>query len=165
MKFTLPHFGEISPENLEEYYCTNIDFQGSTIQVDLNFINKSIDTSMLITIKNFIEKIESFAQQNQQYIQEDYNNESGETVKLYVEHHLTELSQEELSALVNFDDKATDPEIQLLAKLKLVRVGMYPDRAGNFAIFDYSIGKNITNYLVVINTNESGKLGYMTMES
>ena len=53
----------------------------------------------------------------------------------------------------------------LLKKLHLVRVGLYPDSKDQFAIFDYSIGKELTNYLVVINTDENGNLEYMTMES
>ncbi|MBK8496483.1 MAG: DUF2004 domain-containing protein [Chitinophagaceae bacterium] len=32
-------------------------------------------------------------------------------------------------------------------------------------MFDYSIGQEITNYLIVINTDENGNLDYMTMES
>jgi len=52
-----------------------------------------------------------------------------------------------------------------LTKLKLIRVGLYPTSEDNFAIFDYSIGEEITDYLVVINTDENGQLDYMTMES
>jgi hypothetical protein len=47
----------------------------------------------------------------------------------------------------------------------MVRVGLYPHDKENFAIFDYSIGTEITNYLVVINTDENGELDYMAMES
>ena len=52
-----------------------------------------------------------------------------------------------------------------ITKLQLVRVGIYPDSTGQFAIFDYSLGQEMTNYLVVINTDENGNLDYMTMES
>jgi hypothetical protein len=53
----------------------------------------------------------------------------------------------------------------MLSKLHLVRVGLYPDSEDEFAIFDYSIGQELTQYLVVINTNEDGEIDYMTMES
>ena len=61
--------------------------------------------------------------------------------------------------------KTADQPKLLLKKLHLVRVGLYPDSEEQFAIFDYSIGKDLTNYLVVINTDENGNLDYMTMES
>lgn len=164
-EYTLPHFGNLSTENLKDYYDIDIDFNGTQIQIDLNFENDTIDTLTMDKIKNFIENIDKFDKLNKNYILNDYNDEDGETVKLYLEHHLEEVGKEELSTLINFDDTITEPEKQLLEKLKLVRVGIYPHDEENFAIFDYSIGREITQYLVVINTDENGELEYMTMES
>ncbi len=164
-EFTLPYFGKLSSDNLEEYYDVDIDFKGSKVQVDLNFENNSIDRSTVDTLKNFIENIEKFDKLNKVYILNDYHDEEGDTVKFYMEHHLQEMEEDELSALIDFENKTIDPEQQLLAKLELVRIGLYPDSEDSFAIFDYSIGEDITNYLVVINTDASGQLAYMTMES
>ena len=164
-EYALPYFGNLPTENLEEYYDVDIELNGNEIQVDLNFENQTVDTLILDKVKNFIEKLEKFDKLNKTYILNDYNDEDGDTVKFYLEHHLEEVDKEELTKLVNFDDTITEPEQQLLSKLKLVRVGLYPDNEDNFAIFDYSIGKDITNYLVVINTDENGQLDYMTMES
>ncbi|AZA80753.1 hypothetical protein C1637_11985 [Chryseobacterium lactis] len=164
-KYTLPHFGQVSTENLEEYYDVNIDFKGNEILLDLNFENSSIDTPKLDKVKNFLENIEKFDKLNKTYIVEDYHDQDGDTVKYYIEHHLEEIDQDELSTLINFDDPDTKPEQQLLAKLELVRVGLYPDSEDHFAILDYSIGEEITDYLVTINTDENGQLDYMSMES
>jgi hypothetical protein len=164
-EYTLPHFGQLATENLEEYYDVDIVFNGNEIQIDLNFENKAIDIATMDKVKNFIENIEKFDILNKNYILDDYNDEEGDTVKFYLEDHLEEIGKDELSTLINFDDTTIELEQQLLAKLKLVRVGLYPESEDNFAIFDYSIGQDITNYLVVINTDENGQLEYMTMES
>ncbi len=164
-EYTLPHFGQLATENLEEYYDVDIEFNGNEIQIDLNFDNKAIDIATMDKVKNFIENIEKFDNLNKTYILDDYNDEEGDTVKFYLEDHLEEIGKDELSTLINFDDTTIELEQQLLAKLKLVRVGLYPESEDNFAIFDYSIGQDITNYLVVINTDENGQLEYMTMES
>ncbi|MBC5834462.1 DUF2004 domain-containing protein [Flavobacterium sp. F372] len=164
-EYTLPHFGKLATENLEEYYDVDIVFNGNEIQIDLNFENKAIDIATMDKVKNFIENIEKFDILNKNYILDDYNDEEGDTVKFYLEDHLEEIGKDELSTLINFDDTTIELEQQLLAKLKLVRVGLYPESEDNFAIFDYSIGQDITNYLVVINTDENGQLEYMTMES
>lgn len=164
-EYTLPHFGQLSTGNLEEYYSVNMPFNGSEIQVDLNFENKNIDTPQLDKIKNFLENIEKLDKLNKTYIMDDYHDEDGETVKFYLEHHLEEVGKDELSTLINFEDSTTEPEQQLLTKLELVRIGLYPDSEDNFAISDYSIGEDLTNYLVVINTDENGQLDYMAMES
>ncbi|AZB29749.1 MULTISPECIES: DUF2004 domain-containing protein [Chryseobacterium] len=164
-EYTLPHFGNLATENLDEYYDVNIEFDGDEIEIDLNFENKTIDTITMDKVKNFIENIEKHNKLNHTYILNDYNDEDGDTVRSYLEHHLEEVEKEELSDLINFDDKTTEPELQLLKNLKLVRIGLYPDNEDNFAIFDYSIGVEITDYLVVLNTDEKGQLDYMAMES
>ncbi|MEO8236561.1 MAG: DUF2004 domain-containing protein [Flavobacterium sp.] len=164
-EYTLPHFGKLSIENLEEYYNVDIEFNGNEIQIDLNFEDKTIGTSTMDKVKNFIQNIDKFDTLNKTYIHNDYRDEDGDTVKFYLEHHLEEISEEEISLLINFDDISKEPEQQLLTKLKLVRVGLYPHDEDNFAIFDYTIGRELTDYLVVIKTDENGQLDYMTMES
>ena len=98
-------------------------------------------------------------------MQNDLDDEEADTVRFYLENHLEELGTDDLEALIGAGAKATDKPKLLFKKLQLVRVGLYPDSVDQFAIFDYSIGKELTNYLVVINTDENGNLDYMTMES
>lgn len=163
--FTLPHFGPIDPNDLEEYYEVEISFNSRQIEIDLNFENKTIDPKRLETVQHFIDNIRIFDINNKNYIVNDYNNKDGDAVKFYLQHHLEELGNTELAALLPAGSKKPDHEKLLLQKLHLVRVGIYPDNANEFAIFDYSIGQQITNDLVVIFTDENGNLDYMTVES
>lgn len=162
---TLPYFGKLQTDNLDEYYNVEIEFDGNTIQIDLNFENKTLEEARLNKVKSFIQNIEKFDKLNKTYILNDYNDEDGDTVKFYLEHHLEEVDKDKLSTIINFEDTTIEPENQLLTQLKLVRLGLYPDSEETFAIFDYSIGSEITNYLVVINTDQNGQLDYMSMES
>ena len=57
-EYTLPHFGNLPTENLEEYYDVDIEFNGNQIQIDLNFETKTIDTLTMDKVKNFIESID-----------------------------------------------------------------------------------------------------------
>lgn len=164
-EYVFPYFGKLQMDNLEEYYDVNIDYGDSEIQIELTFENKTIETYIMDKTKNLIENISKFDKQNQIYIFNDYNNSDGDTVKAYLQHHLEVVDKVELSRIINFEDTTTKPEKQLLAKLKLVRVAIYPEDEDNFAVFDYSIGQDITDYLVVINTDADGKLDYMAMES
>ncbi|BAP33383.1 uncharacterized protein CHSO_4346 [Chryseobacterium sp. StRB126] len=164
-EYTLPYFGQLSTDNIEEYYDATINLNGNEVQIDLNFESENTDGAKLDQIKNYLENIEPINKLAQNYILEDYHNEDGDTVKLYLEHHLEEVEQDKLSTLINFDDSTVEPEQQLLTKLELVRIGLYPDNEDGFAILDYSIGKEITDYLVVINTDQNGQLDYMSMES
>lgn len=165
IRYTLPPFGDLPIENLEEYYDAYLESNGNKIHLILLFENKTIDISKMDNVKNFIEKMGEINDMNNTYILHDYNNKDGDTVKFYLEHHLRELSKDQLSNLINFDDPMIGHEQQLLTKLKLIRVRFYPERENNFAIFDYSIGQDMTNYLVVINTNPNGELENIGMES
>jgi len=163
--FKLPHFGFIDPASLEEYYDVEIPFNDTEIQIDLNFNKKTIDPERLETVKQFIENIRIHDLANRKHMEADYNDEDGDTVKFYLENHLEELGKDELAELIDLKSKSSEHEKQLLKKLHLVRVGLYPDTENQFATFDYSIGQEITNYLVVIFTDENGNMDYMTMES
>lgn len=161
----IPHFGPIDPDALEEYYDVDIDFNDTQIQIDLNFDHKSIEPQRLQVVSHFIENLRIHDLNNKKYMEQDFNDKNGDTVKEYLENHLEELGEDDLEGLIDFNSKSADHPKQLLKKLQLVRVGLYPDSEDQFAIFDYSIGRELTNYLVVINTDENGNLDYLTMES
>ena len=163
--FKLPHFGILDTAALDEYYDVIIDFNGTPIQLDLNFGTKTIDPKKLEMVQHFIDNIRIYDLNNKGYINDDYTDEDGDTVKFYLQHHLEELGTEELATLIGPGTKSADYEKQLLKKLHLVRVGIYPEGEDQFAIFDYSLGQDLTNYLVVIFTDENGNLDYITMES
>ncbi|MEO7488960.1 MAG: DUF2004 domain-containing protein [Ferruginibacter sp.] len=163
--YLLPPFGQIYLTNLEAYYDATINYDGKGIELDLNFENKTSDSKQMDAVKGFIDRIAEFDKKNRKYIDKDYTDDEGDTVKLYVQHHLEDIGKVELSKLVDFDNNAISSEQQLVKALHLVRVGLYPDSEDQFAIFDYSIGRDLTDYLVVINTDKNGKLDYMTMES
>ncbi|MGG9963101.1 DUF2004 domain-containing protein [Ferruginibacter sp. SUN106] len=163
--FTLPHFGPIDPAELDEYYDVTIPFNNGTIEVDLNFESKTIAVEKLATVKHFIENIRIYDINNKGYIAKDYNDEEGDTVQFYLQHHLEELGTAELASLLPAGSKSADHEKLLLQKLHLVRVGIYPHNTDYFAVFDYTLGQDITDQLIVIITDENGNLDYMTIES
>ena len=49
--YALPYFGNLTTENLEEYYDVDIELNGNKIQIDLNFENKTIDTLIMDDVK------------------------------------------------------------------------------------------------------------------
>ena len=161
----LPHFGILDSESLDEYYDVDIDFNNGSVQIDLNFNDGKIDIKRLAIASHFIENIRIHDLNNKKYIENDFTDEDADTVQTYITHHLEELATDDLNGLIGADAKTADQPKLLVKKLQLVRVGLYPDSPTEFAIFDYSIGQELTNDLVVIFTDENGNLDYMTMES
>ena len=161
----LPYFGYLDSDALEKYYDADVDFNNTQIQVDLNFDNKGIEADRLEIVGRFINNIRIHDINNRKYIDNDFTDEKGETVREYAEQHIEELNPGDLAELLGANIKTEDKPEQLVKKLQLVRVGLYPDSLDQFATFDYSIGTELTNYLVVIFTDENGNLDYMTLES
>ena len=161
----LPYFGTLDSTSLDEYYDAVVDFNNTQIQIDLNFENNTIDIIKLEAAKQFIENIRIHDLNNKRYIRNDFEDKNGDTVAFYIENHLEELSSDELNELIGYNTKTAEQPVLLLKKLHLVRVGLYPDNEGQFAVFDYSIGKELTDDLVVISTDKNGNLDHITIES
>lgn len=164
-KYVLPHFGQLDSENINEYYDCEINFNNTNVAIDLNFGDTKIDIGRLEIAKKFLEQMADYDFKNKKYIEQDYKDDDCDTVREYIDHHLEELGEDELSELIDQKNKKISQGDQLVKKLHLVRMGLYPDSDDQFAIFDYSIGPEITQYLVVLFVDEFGNLDYITMES
>lgn len=166
--FTFAHFGDLDLNNLQEKYEINIDLHGTNIKIDLNFKEKTIDLNKASLIQNFISNIDNYNIQNKVLIQKSYDYQNDSVVKEYIEFHLEELDREILGEFIDFDNTNVNPAKQLLNQLKLVRVGLYPDgkyNSTNFAVYDYTIDRKITDQIIVINTDENNNLEEITWES
>ncbi|MFD2942144.1 DUF2004 domain-containing protein [Flavobacterium notoginsengisoli] len=164
--YLLPHFGLIDPENLNEYYSTIIKLKGKEISIDINFDKTAIDKSLMDVIKSFLENIENYDQQNKQFINDDYTAKDGDTVRGFVTEHVEGYGDDFLVEL-NIDLNG-DKEKQFMDKLHLVRVGLYPDgkyNASYFAVFDYTVSKELTDQIIAVKTNEKGSLDHLAWES
>jgi hypothetical protein len=164
--YELPYFGDLDLTDLGDYYDTEIEFNGRLVQLDLNFDDRETTIDKLDAIKDFLGKLKQQDQRNKGYIRTDYEEVLYEdSVHFYLNFHLEEIGEEELIGLVGPGDEDLPVEEQLLDKIELVRIGFYPDEDGFFAICDYSFGREITNYILVISVNKKGELLDMTVES
>lgn len=169
VNFNFSHFGEINTNNLEEYYCVNFEMNKNLIQTDLNFENKKIEKQLIDKIEYFLKNLVDFDNKNKYYIEKDFKDVVGETFE-YINFYVEELDENELSEIIDLNNTNTPKNIQLLEKLKLIRIGLYPDGkygTDSFATFDYSIDINgePCNQLLVVNTDHKGNLNTITWES
>jgi hypothetical protein len=159
----IKHFEEIELDKVSEYYDTELVIGGKAISVDLNFDNTTISEELAGRINLFIDKISVFNEQFLQAIHNDYL--TGDTVKLYVEHHLDIFEDEDAMASLEIADTSKSKTEQLLSLIHLKRVGLYPENDTHFATVDYTIGDEVTQYLIVVVVHENGDIEYITMES
>lgn len=163
-EYELPYFGKLATENIEEYYVINFPYKEDFLQIDLNFESRIIDIKILDKIKNFIERIDQFDKMNRAQIDKDYS-EDGE-VKEFIVFHIEEIEDKLLELNIISDGK--NKETQFLSNMKLARIGLYPDGkygSDNFAVFDYTVNQDLTNQLIVLNTDENGVFDHISWES
>jgi len=133
----------------------------------LNFENKKIEKNKIEKIDFFLKNIHHFDKRNSTYIEKDFTNESSITVD-YINFYINEFNETELSNIIDIRNSNISKDKQLLDRLKLTSVGIYPENETDyFAVFDYSIdikGKTCNEILVVI-TDENGILDEINWEN
>jgi hypothetical protein len=72
-----------------------------------------------------------------------------------------------LSGIIDYGNQDEPIEEQLLNKLRLIKVGLYPDYTDYYGVFDYSIDieGEPCNQLLVVKTDNQGRLDHITWES
>ncbi len=163
-KFKVTHFGALDINNLEEYYEVAIQLADQSVSVDLNFDEDAVSESKLKVVNHFLEQVLQYDTAAKLAIQKDYAG-GGDAVKEYVEHHLEVLSADDLDTVLASSEASLSNENKILNALHLKRIGFYPDEENQFAVFDYTIDKELTDYLVVVNFKKDGKVDSIAMES
>jgi len=159
------YFSITDYKSVEDYYDTKIEIDSREIAIDLNFETELTNRSEIDRVNKFIDSISLHNCRNQNIIKEDFEKTVSMTSD-YLGFYIEELEEEELAGIIDTSNKTIDKRLLLLEKLKLIRVGLYP-QASYFATFDYSIeiDGEPCNQLLVINTHENGTLDYITWES
>ena len=158
----LRYFEELKPNELEDYYSTNIEFEDRQIEIDLNFSNTSIAESRLLKVNVILEKLPEFVGKLNGFIQDDFKNRND--VQEFLDFHLDEIAEELVPLLLRADQSLKKDE-QLLSILDLKRIGFYPDNDEIFTVSDFGLDEEISQYVLVVNTTQDQELHYITMES
>lgn len=163
MKMNINTFGVISAEHLDEYYTGNIEINGKLIDIDLNFESESVDESLLISVDTVLKNIRDFADKAWNAISDDWDlNEGSETARFYLQHHLEEFSEEEI--LTIFGTTEIDKRA-FMSALSLTRVGLYPEDADMFIVFDIQFPDEHTNYLMSLSLTQDGLVNDLSLQS
>ncbi len=162
MKKNITYFGEVEINSPQEYNEGQIVIDNRQIKLDLNFYDDVPEYDWVAEYENYIKDLEQHKADVEAAIRADY--EDGGDVKEYVDFHLEELDASIIDKVLVGTDASKSKEERLLTALKLKRIGFYPGNE-NYAVWDYTIGREITDLLVVVNTDSTGKINYVTWEN
>ena len=162
MKKDITYFGEVGINSPQETTEGTVTIDNHQIELDLNFYDGVPEYDWVEEYGNYIKDLEQHKADVEAAIRADY--EDGGDVKEYVDFHLEELDASIIDKVLVGTDATKSKEERLLTVLKLKRIGFYPDNE-NYAVWDYTIGREIADMVVVINTDKTGKINYVTWES
>ncbi len=159
--YQIPGFAAIDLDNLNDYYNAHISFQEHDVQLDITFDEYTVDRQKLETIATFVTQLDSFHQKAVAAMQQEYL--SGTVVQSYIDKHRDLFAKQQTTE--NTPASREDEAAQLIAKLYLKRIGFYPENESEFAIFDYTIEKDETRYLVVVNFKKDGTIDGIVIDN
>ncbi|EGM96134.1 hypothetical protein HMPREF1018_01494 [Bacteroides fragilis] len=161
-KKDLTYFGEIEINSPKDRNEGKVSIDNRFIELDLNFYNSVPKHDWVKEYEDYILNFLQHKNNVEAAFMSDY--EDGEETKEYVDFHFEELDASEIDKVLEGTDTSKSKEERFLSALKLVRVGFYPGEE-NYAVWDYTIGRDITDMLVVVNTDNKGTIQYVTWEN
>lgn len=169
MDYTLPHFGNINLKDLKEDYYIDAETEKNFMSVELSFENKSIDQEIADGISTFLQNIDEQDQRNRTFIEKDFEEKESEAAN-YINFYLTEFDEAELLSVVGDNTAKTNIGKQLLNKLELTRIVVYPDgKFGStfYAMFDYMIGSDelASDQILAVTIDKQGDLDSIGWDS
>ena len=161
-KRQIAYFGEINIKpSGEDIECEAI-LDRKKICLDLNFFESVPEYDWLNEYEDYASNLLQYKKAIDDYIVKDYN--SNGKAKEYIDFHVEELDKSSINKILKKTESDTTIEKRLLSVLKLERVGFYPGD-DDYAVWDYTIGKNVTDRLIVVVTDNNGNIKEITTES
>lgn len=162
MKKRLTYFGEVEISSPQETTEGTVTIDNLQVELNLNFYDGVPGHDWVEEYENYVKELGEHKAVVEAAIRADY--EEGGDVKEYIDFHLEELDAATVEKILAGTDTSESKEERLLSALKLVRIGFYPGNE-NYAVWDYTIGREIADMLVVVNTDSTGKINYVTWEN
>lgn len=159
-------FGEVEIHPTDGTYWTKqLSLRSRGVAVDMTVEESALATpEALDRVAPFVTRLADFDSDARRSLRQNYEEGPDSTVAQYKEHHLEELSAEVVAAIFGKPKEAVDVDAFLSATY-LRRVGLYPTETDGCAAFDYTIGENATQYLMVVRFNADGEVTSIEMES
>lgn len=166
MELSIPSLGKVNVETAPDgRWAFQLDHLGHAIDLDFNVDGNLLTQGAVHSVAKFIAELATYDALARHAIRDNYDEGGEYSVRLYVSRHLEQMNTAELSRNFASDDpQAVDPHLFLL-KLRLHRIGLYPDHEARRAIFDYKFDGIPTDYVIAVSFDPAGNPVAVDMES
>lgn len=160
--YQLPFFGTVNLSSGEGCFGGEITLEGRNVALDFN-VSMETTKATLEVVSQFVYDVVDKVKIARDEMKKSLEND--EDVADYLQHHVEELSMEELSEMIDLSKDESSYKQQLCSCFYLKRIGFYPDNEDEFVVLDYTINDELTDYLISVYFDSKGQFSYLSMES
>lgn len=158
----------LGPVDLSQpgYWATTVSHAGRDVTFSLVILEEGVTAEAIESLPRDVAEFEALDRAARRAILEDAES-GGEdsSALLYLTHHHAEVPPGEFRRLFGADQPGPANLAELLARLVLVRVGLNPESRGGPIVLDYTIGKDVTDYVLCVSFEESRRPVCVCIES
>lgn len=159
-----PLLGTIDPSGPGFWEATT-SFAEREVMLDLTLEGTDLAAGALEEVLRKLDDLEKLDKVARKAIRRDARDGEDAAAALYVSLHRDELTDEQLEQIFGTADRAGVTAETLLSRLFVVRVGLYPESDDGQILLDYSLGEDVTNYLLCVAFDPDGSVSAVDLES
>jgi hypothetical protein len=158
-------FGSVDPS--DDCWEVTEHLGGHPVELHLNIDGDDFPEAASRKLIERIRDLGRFEQQARKELLNAYDpSDEGCEVTSYHSHHLGECTEDELVQVFGLVPAEARTVELMVAQMQLMRVGLYPEAAeGASIVADFTIGKHISQYMLVVKFNSEGELVEVVTES
>ncbi len=150
-----PILGAIDP-SVPGFWHATVTFGGRAVRFDLTVDGPGLTFAAINDLPQRVEDLEPLDRAARLAILQDARSgDDDSATTLYITHHQSELSGADFVRLFGTGSLDLARPDELLLRLILVRVGLYPENEDQPLLLDYSIDPDATNYLLSVSFDSS----------
>ena len=157
-----PYFGSLPDASDGLLWEGWVDLAGRVVSVDMT-CDGPVTRARLDAASAFPSALPRFDAAARAALVLDFGKQ--EAVHLFMEHHFSVLPAAAIESLFAASRASSITPEQLISRLVLKRVGLYPADDAHTAVFDYALDGDVTNYLLVVYFAAGGEVASVEMES
>ena len=166
MELSIPVLGSVNIEPaLDGCWAFQLDYLSHSVRLDFTVQGETLSQKSIDTVSTFVADLAAFDQRARRAINNEQELGGECAVQEYIDHHLEQFSKPQLLQSFGTEDAVAVSPALFLSKLRLHRIGLYPEDSEEPAIFDYTIDRELTDYVVVVRFNVQGNAFAVDMES
>lgn len=164
---TLSHavFGEVTVDDDGIDWLGKKALRGEEVSIDLTLPGGEPNpAACLDRVAVFVSELPAIDAAAREALGEDYEAGPDSAAFGYLDHHLDELDPKVARRIFGVEPDAVDLHAFMRAA-KLVRVGLYPSEIDRCAVLDYTIGRDVTQYVLSVAFDGERVVTSIDMES